>query len=155
MGEKGVQPRLILVDYVQRVHPERTYDRRREVSEIVERCKDLALQYGCVVGIGSQVARQADERPIPGLPILKDGKETGNLEETADLVWGLWRPIMYLRDGEDIPYSRDGRTVTPTLFSIQCLKQRIGKGVGQGFWLHFAPEYNQFNELAYIDLNEE
>ena len=150
---QGVKPVRVLIDYAQRIQGN-AYDRRKEVSEVVERAKDLALQYGCIVDLGSQVGRTVDSHAIRGLPDLASGKETGNIEETADIVLGLWRPIMYYEKGDAVGFTQK-HIVTENLFGIRCMKRRPGVGAGQFFWLHFAPEYNQFAEFAHIDLNEE
>jgi len=77
--EYGVYPSLLCIDYLQRMKLDQmSKDRRIDMSEIVERCKDIALGYDIPVMLAAQVGRAVDER-TPPIPSLSDGKETGNI----------------------------------------------------------------------------
>jgi replicative DNA helicase len=150
----GKTPALISVDYAQRLKLDKqTRDRRGEVSEIVETIKDMALRFAVPVQLGSQVGRQVDDR-IPPVPTLSDAKETANLEETADSVLAVMRPMRYYEIGETIKKAKDGQDLTcsENLFFIEVLKQRQGK-IG-GCWCYFDMRISQLADLEIVDLND-
>lgn len=132
-----VSPSIICIDYLQRMKLDKAgRDRRMDMSEIVEKCKDMAFAFSVPVILGSQASRSVEER-VPPIPAMHDGKETGNIEETPDHVIGLFRPISVYPEGELIPKSSvNGLVCTPDLFYIKVLKQR-NASVGKGFWMKF------------------
>jgi replicative DNA helicase len=132
-----VLPSVICIDYLQRMKLDKLgRDRRGDMSEVVEKCKDMAIAFSVPVLLGSQAGRGVEER-MPPIPALHDGKETGNIEETPDCVLGLFRPISVFPEGKVIPKSTEnGLVCTPQLFYLKILKQR-GAEAGRGFWLSF------------------
>lgn len=146
----GVSPECIAIDYAQRIRLDSdTRDRRGEVSEVVERAKDMALAFATPVVLGSQASRAVESKnpPIPG---MDDAKETGNLEETADDILALMRPSRYYKIGESIPKST--MICREELFYVMVLKQRQGRA-GQGFWLWFDMSITRLADMERIDLS--
>lgn len=144
----GVPPRMIVIDYLQRMHtPDR--DKRLALNDVIERAKDLALVHGIPVVLGSQASREVDTEKFP-VPSMRHGKETGGLEEAADWVISAMRPIRYFDEGEAIPDSDKNIIVTPELYFIRVLKQRSGDA-GRGAWCMFDPRISYLSdlELAY------
>ena len=89
-GELG----LLIVDYLQllaTVNPGRT--REQEVAECSRKLKGLARSLGCPVIVSSQLNRQAEDRA--GSPELRHLRESGAIEQDADLVILLHRPERY------------------------------------------------------------
>ena len=93
---------------------------------------------------------------MPPIPALHDGKETGNIEETPDVVLGLFRPISVFSEGEIIPKTNPGLVCTKNLFHLTVLKQRGGES-GRAFWLLFdmATSALSDTELQRVNFNEE
>lgn len=143
--ETGKPPKMIMVDYAQRIKLDGVArDRRLEISEIVERCKDMAIAMHSPVVLCSQAGRSVEEKSPP-VPDMRDAKESGNIEETADVVFSLMRPSRYYKIGEIIPKT-DNLVCDENLFYIRILKQRMG-AAGQGFWLHFNVAISDVREL--------
>jgi len=89
----GTRLGLIVVDHLQLlgVRDKTRYEsRNRQLSAYTSELKTLAKKLGCVVLALSQVNRssQRDKRP----PVLSDLRESGTIEENADLVMGIYRP---------------------------------------------------------------
>lgn len=143
-------PRAILVDYLQRIASPGFSDRRLGLAEVVERLKDLHMSVGCPLIFGSQAKREVDEKPFP-VPDVGDGKETGSIEETADVVISTMRPIKYWKEGQVIPRTDPELFCTPNLFFINVLKQRNGDS-NQGFWVTLDPKVTQFSEMERLDI---
>jgi replicative DNA helicase len=93
----------VVVDYLQLVKPDhRSESREREVAEIARGLKELAKEVKAPVIALSQLSRKCEERPNPHKrPQLSDLRESGELEQAADIVTGLYRDEVYNRDSED------------------------------------------------------
>jgi len=139
IDERGVTPHMIFVDYLQRIPGEQYKgDRRMEVSESLDRCKDGALTYGAPWIVGVQAKREVDRRALP-VPVLDDGQETSNIEQASDCVFSLTRPSKYKKEGEQF----GSVTVSGhTQMLVTLLKQKLGKD-NMPFWIDFDPEYNE------------
>lgn len=144
--ETSVKPErvidILFVDYLQRIPAERRADKTIEVSENVDRLKDLALQFGCPVVLGVQARREVEERSIP-IPQLADGQWASNIEQSSDKIFSLVRPSKYRKEGEQFGTT----TVTGKCqMLISLLKQKLGKD-NESYWVYFNPEYNLLDEL--------
>lgn len=85
---------MVLIDYLQFCRPEHTgRTREQEVAEASRRAKTLAKQLNIPVILLSQLNRDADNRPN-ATPHLNDLRESGAIEQDADMVILLYRPAM-------------------------------------------------------------
>src|SRR2546426_10713443 len=94
--------RLIIVDYLQllRSTSRRAQDNRQlEISEISAGLKGLAKELKIPIIVLAQLNRQPEQR-TGGKPRLSDLRESGSIEQDADLVGLLLRPSLY-KDGDD------------------------------------------------------
>lgn len=92
---------LIVIDYMQLMTSGRRVEsRQQEVSEISRGCKLLAKELGVPVIAISQLNREPDNR-TDHRPMLSDLRESGSLEQDADMVWLLFKPDHY--DPDDNP----------------------------------------------------
>ncbi len=88
---------LVIVDHLQLMKVTgRAESRHQELSEICHGFKRLAGQMECVVMLLSQLNRSCEQERR--LPNLSDLKESGSIEEDADVVVFIHRPEMYRRD---------------------------------------------------------
>ena len=139
IDERKVIPHMVFVDYLQRIPGEKYQgDRRLEVAESLDRCKDGALIFGMPWIVGVQARREVDKRNPP-VPMLDDGQETANIEQASDCVFSVVRPIKYRKEGEEFGTTRVNghRQMLVTL-----LKQKMGRD-NVPFWIEFDPEYNE------------
>lgn len=116
--------RMIVLDYLQRIRPERGdgSTRREQMIEAVNRAKDLAITHACPVVLGVQAGRDILDRAYK-LPRLDDGQETSNIEQSSDKVLALWYPIKTERPGsriEGVPVE-----VSNSLLIVGVLKQKF------------------------------
>ena len=82
---------LLIVDYLQLVHSRNLENRVQEVSEISQSLKNLARELKIPVIAVSQLSRAVEQRGTKR-PQLADLRESGAIEQDADVVMFLWRP---------------------------------------------------------------
>jgi len=96
-AERGVD--LVVVDYLQLMHArQRSENRVQEISLISRAIKGLARELGVPVIAASQLSRAVEHRP-GGRPKLSDLRESGSIEQDADIVLMLYRE----KDDDDEP----------------------------------------------------
>jgi len=88
--EQGV--RLIVVDYLQLAISRNLENRVQEVSEISQGLKNIARELNCPVLALSQLSRQVEQRGLHK-PQLSDLRDSGSIEQDADVVMFLWKPM--------------------------------------------------------------
>ncbi|MCH7641207.1 replicative DNA helicase [Patescibacteria group bacterium] len=93
--ENGVE--LIIVDYLQLARARQLENRVQEVSEITQGLKNLARELKIPVLAVSQLNRAVEQRGGVKRPQLADLRESGSIEQDADVVMFLWR-----EDEEDL-----------------------------------------------------
>lgn len=97
--EHGIK--LIIIDYLQLMNGEKEGSREQEISTISRGLKSLAKELNVPIIALSQLSRKCEERSDKR-PILSDLRESGAIEQDADIVGFLFRPEMYresYRDG--------------------------------------------------------
>ena len=92
-SEKGID--LIIIDYIQLMHSARRSDNRvQEMSEISSSIKELARELNVPVLAVSQLSRAVETR-TPHIPMLSDLRESGSIEQDADVVMFIYRDDVY------------------------------------------------------------
>jgi replicative DNA helicase len=135
--EKGLG--LIVIDYLQLISPlgKKNASREQEISEISRSLKILAKELGVPVIALSQLSRGVEKRDDKR-PLLSDLRESGSIEQDADIVIFLYRDDYYNKDSER-------KNVTEVILA----KNRAGSiGTVDLAWL---PSYTKFANLAKQD----
>lgn len=97
-AEKGLG--LIIVDYLQLIQPNRGYDSPvQQITEISRNLKALARELNIPVLALSQLSRSSENRPDQR-PKLSDLRDSGSLEQDADLVMFIYREDRVKRESE-------------------------------------------------------
>lgn len=93
---------LVIIDYLQLMSSGRRIDNRvQEVSEITRNLKVMAKELDVPIITLSQLSRSPDKRTGDHRPVLSDLRESGSIEQDADLVMFLYRDEYYNEDSED------------------------------------------------------
>ncbi|MCK4666458.1 replicative DNA helicase [Candidatus Dependentiae bacterium] len=151
--------KLLIVDYIQLLKGSRTFraeSRQTEMSEISRELKSLARELEIpLIGI-SQLSRAVEQRTEDNRPRLSDLRETGALEQDADIVAFLYRGEYYRTRKERQKHAGihtddygDGQTDKHGGDEIIVRKNRNGP-IGTVL-LKFIKEYTRFEELSIQD----
>lgn len=88
---------LVVVDYLQLMaDPQGAKDKRLAVGDNAYGLKELAKELGCAVLLLSQLGRQVDDR-TDHRPVMRDLRESGEIEDAADVVMFPYREEYYAR----------------------------------------------------------
>lgn len=130
---------LVVIDYLQLMSGGGKSDnRQQEISEISRSLKILSREMHCPVIALSQLSRAPEQRPNHR-PILSDLRESGAIEQDADLVMFLYRDAYYNKDNPD-------SDVPENVAELSIAKQRNGPtGTIKLCWLG---EYTRFTNLG-------
>ncbi len=122
---------IVMIDYLQLMSGSGRYDsRQQEISDISRSLKSLARELNVPVIALSQLSRAVEQRP-DHRPMLSDLRESGAIEQDADVVMFIYRDDYYHKDTE----KKD-------IAEIIIAKQRNGPiGTIELVWL---PKYTQF-----------
>lgn len=90
---------LIIIDYIQLMQGRNQESRQQEVSDISRSLKGVARELNVPVIALSQLSRAVEARPDKR-PLLSDLRESGSLEQDADVVMFIYRDDYYDRDSE-------------------------------------------------------
>lgn len=126
---------LVLVDYLQLMSGGGRFDNRNaEVTEISRGLKMLAGDFNVPVIAAAQLSREV-ERRHPPIPMLSDLRDSGAIEQDADVVAFLHRP------------DKEGESGVPgNLVKVIVAKNRNGP-LGS-VWLYMTPETSRFVEVG-------
>ena len=92
---------MLVIDYLQLIRSTRDRGSRNdEVTEISSGCKTLAKELNIPVILVSQLSRSADKDARPTK--LSDLRDSGSIEQDADVVLFLWRDPEYKMNDEDL-----------------------------------------------------
>lgn len=124
---------FILIDYLQLMGSQgRSENRQNEVSEISKGLKGLARELDCPIVCLAQLSRAPEGRQDHH-PMLSDLRESGSMEQDADMVLLLFREYYYNKEA------------LPNVAELDIAKQRNGPtGRVRLAWL---PEFTQFMDL--------
>lgn len=138
---------LVVIDYLQLIEGPRSESRQQEVSAISRQLKKLAKELHVPVIALSQLSRSVEQRQDKR-PVLSDIRESGSIEQDADIVAFLYRDDYYRDEQED----GDNNEVEPESDNgeVEVIIEKNRSGSRGTVKLMFSKPYNRFSNLDYI-----
>ncbi len=144
---------LLVIDYIQlmQAHNRRSDNRVQEVTEITNNLKALAKELNVPILAVSQLSRQVENRDDKR-PQLSDLRESGSIEQDADVVLFVFREEYYLKNREPKPGTMEYETWQDEMARVHGVAEVIiGKqrhGPTGTVRLHFEDTLTRFSNLA-------
>lgn len=133
---------LVIIDYLQLMEsPNKHSNRVTEVSEITRQLKLMAKELNVPVMTLSQLARTSEKRDDKR-PMLSDLRESGSIEQDADIIIFLYRDSYYDREG------------TENQSAAECIVAKNRHGETGTVKLAWRGEYTRFENIDYIMRDE-
>lgn len=129
---------LVVIDYLQLMGSGRRIDNRvQEISEITRNLKILAKEMNVPVITLSQLSRASEQR-TDHRPQLSDLRDSGSIEQDADIVLFLYREGYYSEK------SADQAALTADMNSGECIVAKNRHGEAKSVKLHWQGEFMRF-----------
>lgn len=148
LKEQG-QLGLIIIDYLQLIEGSGRESRQQEVSEISRQLKKLSKELNVPVIALSQLSRGVEHRQDKR-PILSDLRESGAIEQDADIVAFLYREDYY-RPEEDEEGNIPERETSD---AIEVIIEKNRSGERGTVELLFVKHYNKFSSITPVNEND-
>lgn len=133
-AEKGLD--LVIIDYLQLMNSDgKAESRQNEISTLSRYLKLLAREMDCPVIVLSQLSRAPEQRQ-DHRPILSDLRESGSIEQDADMVMFLYRDEYYNKENSD----------KVGICEVNLAKHRSGPT--ETFDLTWVSRYTKFSDQA-------
>ena len=129
--------------YLQLITGTRPENRQQEVSDISRQLKILAKELKVPVIALSQLSRGVEQRQDKR-PVLSDIRESGSIEQDADIVAFLYRDDYYRKEGEEPENAIEDNT-------IEVILEKNRAGARGTVKLLFQKEYNKFSSIAQFE----
>ncbi|HFK5824345.1 TPA: replicative DNA helicase [Streptococcus pyogenes] len=134
---------LIVIDYLQLITGTKPENRQQEVSDISRQLKILAKELKVPVIALSQLSRGVEQRQDKR-PVLSDIRESGSIEQDADIVAFLYRDDYYRKECDDAEEAVEDNT-------IEVILEKNRAGARGTVKLMFQKEYNKFSSIAQFE----
>jgi replicative DNA helicase len=135
---------LIVIDYLQLIEGSGKESRQQQVSEISRNLKMLAKELSCPVIALSQLSRAVEQREDKR-PNLSDIRESGSIEQDADIVAFLYREDYYRKEGDEVEEDAAPDDI------IEVILEKNRAGARGTVKLMFKKEYNKFANVLIAD----
>ncbi len=136
---------LVVIDYLQLMTSGRRIDNRvQEVSEITRNLKILAKEINVPVICLSQLNRAAESRQ-DHRPMLSDLRESGSIEQDADIILFLYREGYYAKSGDSAEEAPAGPATDEN--SGECIVAKNRHGETTTVKLHWQGEFMRFTSV--------
>ena len=141
---------LIIIDYLQLIEGSGQENRQQEVSAVSRQLKKLAKELHVPVIALSQLSRGVEQRQDKR-PVLSDIRESGSIEQDADIVAFLYRDDYYRdaegdEDDDDQGGNDDG---DDNVGEVEVIIEKNRSGPRGTVKLLFVKSYNKFTNIAY------
>jgi len=140
---------LVIVDYLQLIQGEGKStgleNRVQEVSHITRSLKLMAKELDVPIIALSQLSRATEKRERNKRPMLSDLRDSGSIEQDADIVMFIYRADVYFKTAEQWAIEHPGEDYPENIAEIDIAKHRNGQT--DTINLYFRKELTRFENL--------
>ncbi|HEY4398971.1 MAG TPA: replicative DNA helicase [Lactobacillaceae bacterium] len=142
---------MVVIDYLQLIESNNHENRQQEVSDISRSLKKLAKELHAPVLALSQLSRGVEQRQDKR-PVLSDIRESGSIEQDADIVAFLYRDDYYERGNDDEDNQQDPRDQESSdIGPVEVIIEKNRSGARGTATLMFAKPFFKFSPISFRD----
>lgn len=145
--------KIVFIDHLGKIKSEgKTWSKNEEVSQITNSLKDIANELGIVIVALSQLSRAVEQRQDKR-PQLSDLRDSGSIEQDADIVMFCFRPEYYLERAmpskvyEPNDYAEWERELSKVRGLCEIIIAKAREGEPQTARFTFNGSYGRFTEI--------
>ena len=140
---------LVVIDYLQLIEGSNKESRQQEVSEISRQLKKLSKELSVPILALSQLSRGVEQRQDKR-PVLSDIRESGSIEQDADIVAFLYRDDYYERgESKSEEDGDDQDSLNQDVGEVELIIEKNRAGARGTVKLLFIKSYNKFSNISY------
>lgn len=140
---------LVIIDYLQLIEGTSNEGRQQEVSAISRAIKMMAMEMNVPIIALSQLSRSVEQRQDKR-PMLSDIRESGSIEQDADIVAFLYREDYYEKSNDDTDNQNDPRDEEQQdIGEIEVILEKNRSGARGTARLLFVKSYNKFSNIDF------
>lgn len=140
---------LVVIDYLQLIEGSNKESRQQEVSEISRQLKKLAKELSVPILALSQLSRGVEQRQDKR-PVLSDIRESGSIEQDADIVAFLYRDDYYeCGESKSEEDGDDQDSLNQDVGEVELIIEKNRAGARGTVKLLFIKSYNKFSNISY------
>ena len=140
---------LVVIYYLQLIEGSNKESRQQEVSEISRQLKKLAKELSVPILALSQLSRGVEQRQDKR-PVLSDIRESGSIEQDADIVAFLYRDDYYERgESKSEEDGDDQDSLNQDVGEVELIIEKNRAGARGTVKLLFIKSYNKFSNISY------
>ena len=140
---------LVVIDYLQLIEGSNKESRQQEVSEISRQLKKLAKELSVPILALYQLSRGVEQRQDKR-PVLSDIRESGSIEQDADIVAFLYRDDYYERgESKSEEDGDDQDSLNQDVGEVELIIEKNRAGARGTVKLLFIKSYNKFSNISY------
>ena len=140
---------LVVIDYLQLIEGSNKESRQQEVSEISRQLKKLSKELSVPILALSQLSRGVEQRQEKR-PVLSDIRESGSIEQDADIVAFLYRDDYYERgESKSEEDGDDQDSLNQDVGEVELIIEKNRAGARGTVKLLFIKSYNKFSNISY------
>ena len=140
---------LVIIDYLQLIEGTGSEGRQQEVSAISRAIKMMAMEMDVPIIALSQLSRSVEQRQDKR-PMLSDIRESGSIEQDADIVAFLYREDYYEKANDDSDNPNDPRDEEQQdVGEIEVILEKNRSGARGTARLLFVKSYNKFSNIEF------
>ena len=138
---------LVVVDYLQLIEGSNKESRQQEVSDISRQLKKLSKELSIPVIALSQLSRGVEQRQDKR-PMLSDIRESGSIEQDADIVAFLYRDDYYEHDTDSDDDNAEAKQAEEDHSEVELILEKNRAGARGTVHLMFIKSHNKFTSIA-------
>ncbi|GJM48686.1 replicative DNA helicase [Weissella soli] len=139
---------LVIIDYLQLIEGTGNESRQQQVSAISRAIKNMAMELDVPIIALSQLSRGVESRDDKR-PRMSDLRESGSIEQDADIVAFLYRDDYYQRDNDNTDSLQDPRHEEADVGDMEVILEKNRRGERGTAHVLFVKSYNKFSSVDY------